>query len=127
MESAKRKRLERAGWKLGSAQDFLGLSDADSAFIEVKLALARALAARRTHDRLTQVEVAKRLKSSQSRVAKMEAADPSVSADLLIRSLLSLGSTPQELGRTVATAGKRTRPTPSRGGRHAARSSRKTP
>lgn len=106
MDNARRKRLEKAGWKFGSAKDFLGLSDADSAFIEVKLALAHALAARRLQDKLTQVEVAKRLKSSQSRVAKMEAADSSVSADLLIRSLLTLGSTPQELGRTVAAAGK---------------------
>jgi hypothetical protein len=105
MQAGKRKRLEAAGWKVGSAQEFLGLTDHDSAYIDVKIALARALAARRAERKLTQVQVAKRLRSSQSRVAKMEAGDPSVSADLLIRSLLALGATPKELGKVMSTAG----------------------
>ena len=126
MENARRKRLEKTGWKVGSAQDFLGLTDADTAFIEVKLALAKALTSRRLDSKLTQVEVARRLNSSQSRVAKMEAADASVSADLLIRSLLTLGTTPQELGRTVASAGKSTRRIAARGSSRLAAHARKS-
>ena len=105
MQTAKRRRLEAAGWKVGSTQEFLSLTDHDSLYIDVKLALARALAARRAKDNLTQVQVAKRLRSSQSRVAKMEAGDKSVSADLLIRSLLALGATTKELGRVMSSAG----------------------
>jgi predicted XRE-type DNA-binding protein len=100
MDIAKRKRLERAGWKVGTTQEFLGLSDAEASYVEMKLRLARAFAARRTKRRVTQAQVAKLLKSSQSRVAKIEAGDPSVSADLIIRSLLALGCT----SRDVATA-----------------------
>src|SRR5581483_4278956 len=48
---------------------------------------------RRAELGLSQAVVAKRLGSSQSRVAKMEAGDPSVSLDLLLRALLALGAT----------------------------------
>jgi transcriptional regulator with XRE-family HTH domain len=50
---------------------------------------------------LTQIDAAKRLKSSQSRVAKMEAADANVSLDLLLRALLTLGASPEMLARTM--------------------------
>jgi transcriptional regulator with XRE-family HTH domain len=50
---------------------------------------------------LTQVALAKKIKSSQSRVAKMEAGDPSVSIDLLVRSLIALGETPTNLRKTL--------------------------
>ncbi|MEZ4589877.1 MAG: helix-turn-helix transcriptional regulator [Chloroflexota bacterium] len=44
---------------------------------------------------MTQTELAALLDTGQSRVAKMEAADSSVSTELLIRSLFSLGYTTQ--------------------------------
>ena len=91
MNSRRKARLESAGWTVGSTQDFLKLTDAEAAYVEAKVALAEKLRAARTDRHLSQVEVAKRLQSSQSRVAKMEAADPSVSFDLLIRSLFRLG------------------------------------
>ena len=86
------------GWREGSVQDFLELSDADMEYIETRRALSRKLKAVREKLNLTQVEVAARLKTSQSRVAKMEKADPSVSADLLLQSLFSLGVKRKELG-----------------------------
>ena len=92
MRDAKRKRLESKGWKIGTAKDFLGLSPEESVFIEMKLDLADSLRTHREDLNLTQVELAKLVKSSQSRVAKMEAGDPSVSMDLLVRSLLALGA-----------------------------------
>ena len=79
-------------------QDFLELSDADMEYIETRRTLSRKLKAVREKLNLTQVEVAARLKTSQSRVAKMEKADPSVSADLLLQSLFSLGVKRKELG-----------------------------
>ena len=104
MDEAKRKRLEKAGWKVGDAGEFLELSPDEVAFIEMKLALATHFRAVRQQNSWTQQNVARRLGSSQSRVAKMEAGDPSVSVDLLIRSLLRLGASPDELGRVIAQA-----------------------
>src|SRR5262245_2950857 len=98
MNAEKRRRLEKAGWKVGTVQDFLGLSDDEVALIELKLALKDQLAATRRRLKLSQHAVAKRLGSSQSRVAKMEAGDPSVSLDLLVRALLALGVSNRELG-----------------------------
>jgi DNA-binding XRE family transcriptional regulator len=102
MDEAKRVRLEEAGWKVGSAAEFLELSDDEAAFVEMKLGLAQALRERRTRQGLTQVALAKRIGSSQSRVAKMEASDPAVSVDLLLRALLATGATPKEIAAAIA-------------------------
>src|SRR5262245_12989118 len=91
MRADKQKRLERRGWKVGSTKEFLGLSAQEEALVDLKIELSRQLKQRRTRRRLTQEEAAKLLGSSQSRVAKMESGDPSVSIDLLVRSLLALG------------------------------------
>src|SRR5450432_1641196 len=84
MQKKKRQRLESAGWTVGSVEDFLGLSEAESALIDLKLLLSRLHRERRTSVGVSQQALAKRLHSSQSRVAKMEAGDPSVSMDLLV-------------------------------------------
>jgi ribosome-binding protein aMBF1 (putative translation factor) len=102
MDKAKRKRLETAGWKVGTAREFLNLSAEDEAYLELKLQLAKNLQKRRRERKLTQVDLARMLKSSQSRVAKMEAGDPTVSVDLLIRSLLALGASPKALLRGIS-------------------------
>jgi ribosome-binding protein aMBF1 (putative translation factor) len=91
MTTEKRRKLEKKGWRIGSVSDFLELSPEESAYVELKVRLARELRQRRQKLGISQVEVAKKLQSSQSRVAKMEAGDPSVSIDLLVRSLLALG------------------------------------
>jgi transcriptional regulator with XRE-family HTH domain len=85
-------------------QDFLGLSDEEAAYVELRLRLADSLRSRRTRRNLTQAAFAKLIQSSQSRVAKMEGGDPSVSLDLLIRSLLALGASSRDLARTISTA-----------------------
>ena len=102
MKKAKRAALQRAGWKVGSAQDFFGLSEAEAALVELKLALSRGLRERRLRRKLSQEQLAKLLGSSQSRVAKMETGDPSVSIDLLIRSLLVLGATQKEVANVIS-------------------------
>ena len=110
MRKSKRARLEAAGWAVGSVKDFLGLSEADAVLIEMKLALSRSLRERRQQRGLSQMEFAKRLQSSQSRVAKMEAGDPSVSMDLLISSLLLLGASSTDLANAIRGGEKRTGP-----------------
>jgi predicted XRE-type DNA-binding protein len=100
-EARKAARLEGAGWKTVTVQDFLGLSDDDMAIIEVKVALAKRLRTQRTRAGLSQVEVAKIVRSSQPRVAKMEAADKTVSIDLLVKALVKTGVSVQEIGRSL--------------------------
>ena len=95
MNIEKRKKLEKAGWRVGSAAEFLGLTPAEEAYIEMKLALARELSEARRTRRLTQAKLAAKLQTSQPRVAMMEKGDPSVSLDLLVRALLALGITPR--------------------------------
>lgn len=97
MDKAKQTKLEAAGWVVGTPKEFLNLSNEDETFIEIKVALAVTLRQRRIEQHLSQVTAAKRLHSSQSRVAKMELADKSVSLDLLIRSILGLGGTREML------------------------------
>lgn len=101
MDTRKRKRLMAAGWTIGSAADFLDLSPEEAALIEMRLALSVGLRERRERAGLTQAALARRIGSSQSRVAKMEAGDPTVSLDLLIRGLLAVGVTRREVGRVL--------------------------
>lgn len=103
MDERKRRRLEARGWKVGSARELLGLSDEEQAYIELRLRLAEGLRARRLDRGITQVDLARTLRSSQSRVAKMEAGDPTVSLDLLVRSLIALGASSRELARIIAS------------------------
>jgi len=102
MKTQKRRRLEAGGWKVGGAREFLNLSPEEAAYVELKLALSKNLQETRREKNLTQEELARLLKSSQSRVAKMEAGDPSVSIDLLVRSLLILGTSRKNLARMLA-------------------------
>ncbi len=98
MNQSTRKRLEAIGARVTNVQEFLDLTDADMAFIEMKIALAKLLRERRKSAELTQEQAARLLGSSQSRVAKMEAGDPAVSMDLLVGSLLKLGASPRVVG-----------------------------
>ena len=97
MKAEKRRRLAAAGWKETTVQEFLNLSEADVQYIEMKLALSRLLRLVRERRRLTQTKAAALLKTSQSRLARMEAGDPSVSLDLLVRGLFALGASPRDL------------------------------
>lgn len=110
MKKTKREKLEAAGWAVRSAKEFLGLSEADAILIEMKLALSHSLQDRRKKHGLSQVQLAERLHSSQSRVAKMEAGDPSVSMNLLVSSLLLLGASSTDLANAIRGAAKRTGP-----------------
>ena len=104
MLRSKKESLRAKGWRLGTARDFLGLSREETAYVELRLRLADSLRRRRQQRNLSQTALAKLLRSSQSRVAKMEGGDPSVSLDLLIRSLLVLGASNRDLGRTISAA-----------------------
>ena len=104
MKPGKQKKLEKAGWKVGSTDEFLSLSPEESAYIDMKLALCDSVKSRRMEKRLSQNEFAKLISSSQSRVAKIEAGDPSVSFDLIMKSLLSLGASRKDVAKLLAAS-----------------------
>ena len=102
MRKAKQERLKTKGWQIGSADDFLELTPEESAYVDLKLRLSESLRMRRFQEKLSQKELAKLVKTSQSRVAKMEAGDPTVSLDLLIKTLLALGASDTDLADAIA-------------------------
>jgi len=103
MKTAKVRRLKAAGWRIGTTKEFLRLSDQEAALVEVKLCLADALRQARRKRGLSQVDLAKRMRSSQSRIAKIEAGDPSVSLDLILRALVASGASRREIQETLAS------------------------
>ncbi len=104
--------LRGGGWRVGTTEEFLQLSPEEAALVEMRLRLADGLRSIRRLQALTQAEVARRIGSSQSRVAKMESADPTVTLDLMVRALLRLGAGRQGISDLL---GERPR---SRVGRH---------
>lgn len=97
MKKSKQSTLEAKGWKIGDTQEFLGLSDEEMEYIEIKLALSQKVRQLRLDKNMTQEQTAKIIGSSQSRVAKIEAGDPTVSIDLQVKSLIALGASREEL------------------------------
>lgn len=106
MDKRKRKRLQSAGWRIADTAKFLGLDDEEAAIVELKLGLAHALKEKRASQGLTQEKLGKLLGSSQSRIAKIEAADSSVSIDLMIRSLIKMGANRKEVASYIAAPGR---------------------
>lgn len=101
MNKAKMEQLSKKGWKSGSASEFLNLSTEEAAYVELKLSLSRYLSKKRTSKHWTQEQLAEKIHSSQSRIAKMENGDPTVSVDLLIKSLFALGTSKNELAKVI--------------------------
>ena len=121
MRESKQRKLASKGWKVGDAKHFLGLSASEEAYIDLRLKLAEGLKSRRSSRGVTQTELAQTLRSSQSRVAKMEAGDPTVSLDLLVRSLLALGTSSRELAAIITRSHRATYRTASATARSAVR------
>jgi hypothetical protein len=107
MDAEKKARLEAKGWKVGTVTEFLGLTPEDEAYIESELAVEqmRKRVADLVHAKrgriLTQAALAKKLKTTQPRVARIEAANSSIPLDTLIRAALEAGATVQEISRTL--------------------------
>lgn len=102
MNEARRARLEKAGWEVTSVDEFLGLTPAESAIVEARLKLSKLLRERRQIARLSQHALAKRTSTSQSRVAKAEAAEPSISMDLMFRVILGTGATMTDIASVIS-------------------------
>lgn len=101
MNKSKKENLEKSGWKVGSTEEFLGLTPEEEAYIELKLSLSQFLQEKRKTKHITQVQLAKLIQSSQSRVAKIEKGEQSVSIDLILRSLFALGTETKEIAKKL--------------------------
>lgn len=104
MKATKAKKLEAAGWRAGDAADFLELTEAETALLEMREALGARVRTLRAGASVTQTELARRMGSSQSRVAKIEAGHPSASLELMVRALLALGADRAEVGQCIAAS-----------------------
>ena len=102
MDPVKRRKLEAAGYKVTTVAEFLDLTPEEEAIVEIRVAVSKSLKRMRQQEQLSQQKLAGKTNSSQSRVAKMEAADRSVSIDLLIKSLLSLGATREDIAAAIS-------------------------
>ena len=91
MDTKKREALEAAGWKIGSAAEFLGLTEEEQQIIEFRLMVGRGVRRLRESNHLTQQDLADRIGTSQSRIAKIEASSNEVSLDLMLRGYFSAG------------------------------------
>ncbi|HKZ54271.1 MAG TPA: helix-turn-helix transcriptional regulator [Anaerolineales bacterium] len=107
MDVKKQERLRAKGWKVGSVDEFLDLSPEEAAYVELKLALSEGVRKLRLRKKISQVQLARSLGSSQSRVAKIEVGDSSVSLDLVVRSLIALGASASDLAKMISSAGRR--------------------
>jgi ribosome-binding protein aMBF1 (putative translation factor) len=105
MKTKKLKRLRAAGWKTGSAAEFLGLSEPEAALVELKLALVDAVRRTRQKRGMSQTDLAQRMQSSQSRIAKIEAGDASVSLDLIVRALIAAGASRKDMEQAFVAIG----------------------
>jgi ribosome-binding protein aMBF1 (putative translation factor) len=102
MDDIKRKKIEAAGGRVVTVAEFLQLTPEEEALVEIRVALSRSVKKMRQQELLSQQKLADKIESSQSRVAKMEAADRSVSIDLLVKSLLALGATREDIAAAIA-------------------------
>ena len=91
MDSAKRKALAAAGWKVGDAADFLEMNDAERQVLDARVTLALAVRRQRQSRHLSQKALGLKLGTSQPRVAKIERAAPDVSLDQLMRAFAAAG------------------------------------
>jgi predicted XRE-type DNA-binding protein len=91
MDATKRKAIEAAGWKVGDAADFLGMSDEERQLLDTRVELAQAVRRQREARQLSQKQLGTILKTSQPRVAKIEQAAADVSLDQLVRAFTAAG------------------------------------
>lgn len=102
MKKEQQKRLDKAGWKFGTVAEFLNLTPEESELVEIHIALTVHFEMKRNEMKLTQVDLAEKLGSSQSRISKIENGDPTVSLELLIENLVRMGATRKEIAEVIA-------------------------
>lgn len=102
LSKGRKAKLQKAGFKVGTVQEFLGLSDAEMMIIDMRIALGKRIRVVRERQQLTQSDLAKRIRSSQPRIAKIEAGEEGVSLDLMTKAALAVGMTRKQIAKAIA-------------------------
>jgi transcriptional regulator with XRE-family HTH domain len=90
------------------------LTEEERQIVEFRLMVGRGVRRLREDHRLTQQQLADRIGSTQSRVAKIEAASREVSLDLMLRGFFSAGGRLTDLIPTPRSPSPPARPRPRR-------------
>jgi predicted XRE-type DNA-binding protein len=90
-KSTKRKKLEAKGYKVTDSAEWLGLSREEAQIVDMRVALAQELERVRKAKGITQAELAKRVGTKQSGVARMLNNPDTSTMDNLIKALIALG------------------------------------
>jgi hypothetical protein len=111
MDKHTQKAIEDAGFRVTTVREFLDLTEAENELVELRVAISQAVRAKRESAGVTQSQLADRVHSSQPRIAKIEAAAPGVSLDLMFRSYFALGGKFADLSGNKRNAENGRRPT----------------
>ena len=99
MTKEKIKKLEAMGFKVTTTKDWLRLSVEEEKVIEMRVALAAELEKMRKEAGLTQAQLAKKLGTKQSGVARMINNPDTATIDNLIKAMVAMGAS---VGRIAA-------------------------
>ncbi len=91
MDPKKKRALEAAGWRFGDAADFLGLTGEERQLLDARVEAALAVRRQRQALKVSQTQLASRIKTSQPRVVKIERAASDVSLDQILRAFAAAG------------------------------------
>ena len=91
MTEKKKKILEANGYRVVDSADWLGLSNEEAQIVDMRVALAQELERVRKAKGVTQAELARRVGTKQSGVARMINNPDTSTMDNLIKGLIALG------------------------------------
>ena len=106
MDARERAKIEAMGYGIvDDAADWLELTQIERHIVDVRVRLGREIRRRRAEAGLSQAQLAEKIGSSQSRVAKAEGTAPGVAIDLMMRVFFATGGTVDELAQAIGSAG----------------------
>jgi DNA-binding XRE family transcriptional regulator len=97
MGSVLTEKKRKDGWAEGDAADFLGLDNAESRLIDMKISAVFAIRRLRAEKDMTQAQLAKAIGISQPRLAKLESLGAGVSLDQIMKALFAVGGSVSDL------------------------------
>ena len=101
MDALTKKLMQEAGFESGSVGELLGLSEAQETLVETKVRLTELLREERRARGWSQNRLAQAMEKKQQVVARIEMAHRSVSLDLLLRALFTMGVKPSRVAREL--------------------------
>ena len=101
MDTKKRKQLEAAGYQITDSADWLGLTPQEQAIVNMRVNFALEIERVRKASNITQRELADKIGTRQSGVARMLNNPTTATIDSLIKTLLALGASPKRIAALI--------------------------